>query len=302
MNQFRIFTIGETVMDIIFQNNRATTSTPGGSMLNSAISLSRLGCKTTFISEAGNDFCGQIIKQFLQENEIDTTFFFLSETGKTIISMAFLDEQKESHYDFYRTLEPLEIQEKIPEFTVNDWLLFGSFYSISETKRKRIISLLTSIKQKGGKIFYDPNIRTSHCPLSENEMHWVLENISFADIVRGSNEDFRNLFGSDDTECIYQQVSAHGCHNLFITKGSQGSVYKGEGISVTVPALPITPVSLIGAGDTFNAGLIFNILKLIENDYSLNIILKTKVQQIMEAASNLSAQVCMSMNNYITVK
>ncbi len=63
----RIFCIGETVFDIIFQGTQPVAGKAGGSMLNSAVSMGRMDLPVYFISEYGNDPLGQHIDNFLKK-------------------------------------------------------------------------------------------------------------------------------------------------------------------------------------------------------------------------------------------
>ena len=69
----KVIGIGETVLDIIFRNDKPIGAVPGGSVFNGIISLGRAGIPTTFISEAGNDRLGRQIIRFLETNGVDAT-------------------------------------------------------------------------------------------------------------------------------------------------------------------------------------------------------------------------------------
>jgi fructokinase len=76
-----------------------------------------------------------------------------------------------------------------------DVVLFGSFYSLDPAVHDKIISFVRKSKENGAIIIYDPNIRRNHLTEVIELMQNVGENISLAHIVRGSNEDFLNLYG-----------------------------------------------------------------------------------------------------------
>ena len=67
----KIIGIGETIMDIIFQDNQPTAAVPGGSVFNGVVSLARLGLPVTMLSETGNDRVGRQILDFMTANGID---------------------------------------------------------------------------------------------------------------------------------------------------------------------------------------------------------------------------------------
>ena len=96
MSQRVIYTIGETLLDIIFINNEPTTAKPGGSSLNSSVSLGRMDVPVSFISEWGTDKVGNLIDEFLKDNHVNTENVYRYNDAQTIIAMAFLDEN--SHF------------------------------------------------------------------------------------------------------------------------------------------------------------------------------------------------------------
>ncbi|MCL2510811.1 MAG: carbohydrate kinase [Bacteroidales bacterium] len=286
-----IFTLGESVLDIIFEDGRVVASTPGGAMLNTAVSLGRLGCKVSHISELSDDLCGNLILNFLRENGVNTDFLTVHPSGKTTLAIAFLNKQKDAEYNFYRSEPSYLSPTPTPSFTAGDLLMFGSFYSLNPQNRSKVLKIITAAKEIGALVLYDPNIRKAHCPLSAQEKEWVLENISLSDIVRGSDEDFKNVLGTDNFAAIYDMVQQRGCRHLFLTKGAGGSFYKNGDLELHVPAKALQPISTIGAGDTFNAGLLYGI--------SSGSLLPIHAEKIMKTAVEMASEVCMSRENYI---
>jgi fructokinase len=128
-----IYAIGEIVFDIMFKNGQPVAARPGGSMLNSSISLGRSGLPVNFIGTCGKDKTGDLISAFLEENNVGRTFLH-HENSKSIIALAFLDKDNNASYDFYKG----EDTEKCLNFHSpgeQDIILFGSFYSISSPTR-----------------------------------------------------------------------------------------------------------------------------------------------------------------------
>lgn len=123
----KVFGIGETILDIIFRNDQPQKAVPGGSVFNGLISLGRLNVPVSFISELGNDRVGDMIRDFMEDNHITTEFVDRFPDGKSPISLAFLDDDKNANYIFYKDypaqrLEvPLPKIEKDRDFRV--WLL-----------------------------------------------------------------------------------------------------------------------------------------------------------------------------------
>jgi fructokinase len=133
-------------------------------------------------------------------------------------------------------------------------------------------------------------------------MHLVEENISLADIVRGSDEDFENLFGLNDNEEIFKRIQMSGCLSLVLTRGKLGSNLFSEDIRLSLPAKNIAVVSTIGAGDAFNAGIIFG---LIKNGMTVNDLVNITQEQWIEILGfgvTFASDVCQSFDNYISIE
>lgn len=67
----KVIGIGETVLDIIFRENKPVNAVPGGSTFNALVSLGRAGIPVTFISDVGDDKVGRFIVNFLKDNGVD---------------------------------------------------------------------------------------------------------------------------------------------------------------------------------------------------------------------------------------
>ena len=92
----KVIGIGETVLDIIFKNDRPIGAVPGGSVFNGIISLGRAGVSTTFIGEAGNDRVGRRTTDFLRANGVNADNINVYPGSKSPISLAFLDDNNDA--------------------------------------------------------------------------------------------------------------------------------------------------------------------------------------------------------------
>lgn len=127
----QIYTIGETVYDIIYDSTgKIQKGVPGGAMLNTSVSLGRMKLPVSLITEIGNDSIGDIIAEFLNRNSVNTTYIYRFDEGKTAISLAFLTEEKDAAYSFYKQYPEKRLDQNIPEFQNGDLVLFGSFFSL----------------------------------------------------------------------------------------------------------------------------------------------------------------------------
>ena len=296
----KIFGIGETILDIIFQNNQPYKAVPGGSVFNGLITLGRMGLPVTFISELGNDRVGDIIRDFMQDSHLTTEFVDCFPNGKSPLSLAFLDEDKNAHYIFYKDYPAQRLEVPLPAIEPDDIFIFGSYYSLNPALRPRMVEFLQYARERKAILYYDPNFRKAHAHEAILLKATVLENLEFADIVRGSDEDFQNLFGKTDTREVYQDHVKLYCDRLLSTRGANGVDLCTRQFTCHFDAPRIHSVSTIGAGDNFNAGILYGLLKYdIRRDDLPDIDMETW-GKIVRHGMDLAAEVCQSYDNYVS--
>ena len=180
----KVIGIGETILDIIFRGNQPSAAVPGGSVFNGIVSLGRMGIKVGFISETGNDRVGNIILQFMRENNIPTDHVNVFPDGKSPVSLAFLNEQSDAEYIFYKDYPKQRLDVLYPKLEEDDIVMVGSYYALNPVLREKILELLDQAREKKAIIYYDPNFRSSHKNEAMKLAPTIIENLEYADIVR----------------------------------------------------------------------------------------------------------------------
>lgn len=297
----KVFNIGDTVLDIIFKNNKPVEARPGGAMLNTAISLSRLNIKVHLIADIAEDVVGKIIEDFLIENGISSKYLtrYQSDMAKSRIALAFLDDDNNANYSFYKIRKSGKAFLNVPEINENDIVLFGSFFGIKQEIREDLLKILHLAKQQKAIIIYDPNFRKAHLGLKDHVLDFLNENMELSDIVKGSDEDFDNIYDLKTAPEVFEKLKNSNCKNFIYTANKFGVWTKTPTINQYYPARDIEPVSTIGAGDTFNAGIIYSIIKnniLYQDINKISFELWTK---LINTAIDFSSSVCMSYDNYL---
>lgn len=296
----KVIGIGETILDIIFKNDQPHAAVPGGSVFNGLVSLGRLNVPVLFISEVGNDHVGDIIRNFMVENHISTDYIDRFPSGKSPISLAFLDDRNNANYTFYKDYPAQRLEVSLPPINEDDILVFGSYYSLNPALRERMVELLNHAREKKAIIYYDPNFRKAHAHEAIRLASTVLENLEYADIVRGSDEDFFNLYGKKEAEQVYNDHIRFYCRRFITTHGEKGVHLFTETLDEHFEVPQIQPVSTIGAGDNFNAGIIYGLLKHNVRYADLPNLDKTTWEKIICTGMELASEVCQSYDNYIS--
>jgi fructokinase len=297
----KIYGIGETVFDIIFKNEKPQAAKAGGAMLNSTVSLGRIGLPVSFISEYAGDNVGKIIDNFLSENGVGTGYVDHYKDGKTKLALAFLNERNDASYTFYQDYPEKRLSIDLPVISKDDIILYGSIYSITGEIRKKFMNLITKAKENDAIVIYDPNFRPSHSSDLETLMPMIIENMQAAKLVRGSNEDFKNIFGANTPDEAWKVVRKY-CNCLVYTANSEGVYVRTISYSGKFGVKAINPISTIGAGDNFNAGMMAAIyLNQITSD-KLDKMGEEDWAKVISMGIDFATNVCLSYENYISLE
>ena len=294
--------IGETVLDIIFRDEQPIHALPGGSTFNAIISLSRAGMKTSFIGETGNDRVGRMIIKFLKDNGCNTDSVNVYPDSKSPLSLAFLNERNDAEYIFYKDHPNDRLDFTFPEVNADDIVLYGSYYALNPVIRPQVKGFLDYAKERGAILYYDVNFRASHqhevMKLTPN----LLENFELADIVRGSSEDFQILFKKDDPDVVYRSQIMFYTKKFIYTQAAQPVELRADGgLKKQYPVEPIETVSTVGAGDNFNAGFIYGLIRCgITRREIESGLQEEQWDEVMRCAQQFSRETCKSLYNYIS--
>lgn len=298
----KVIGIGETVLDIIFKDNKPVEAVPGGSTFNAIISLGRCGVNASFISEAGNDRVGDYIIKFLRENGVNADNVSTFPDSKSPVSLAFLNTKNDAEYIFYKDHPHDQLEFTYPDIQPDDIVIFSSYYAVNPVIRPQVLGLLDYARSHGAIIYYDVNYRPAHKDDVIRITPNLLENLDYADIVRGSNEDFTTLYKKDEADKVYNAEISFYCKQFIYTQGSQPvEVRGGKDFKKSYPVHNTNIVSTIGAGDNFNAGFIFGMLKYgITRDDLLRGLTEEQRDKAINCGLDFSADCCKDIFNYVS--
>jgi len=294
------YTLGESLLDVIFDGLEQVVAKPGGSMLNTAVSLARMNLPVTHISELGDNEVAKLMLEFLNKNGVITDYIRQYPEQNTSMALAFLDQRKKPTYQFINGYPPLRTLSEIPAFNANDYLLFGSMYSISQAIRPDILRCVHKAGEAGSLIMYDPNIRHKHHLEDAHLKTSMMENLKLADIIKASDEDCANLFGEAATAEYLKQIRQINKNALIcITLGEKGALASLNNRFVTVKAVETRVVSTIGAGDAFSAGVLYQANKLQINTRNISQLSEKELLSLLQSGTTTAARVCATYDNYV---
>ena len=296
----KVIGIGETILDILFRDGQPQAAVPGGSVYNAVISLGRMGQNVTFISETGNDRVGEMILANMRENGVDTANVNVFPEGKSPVSLAFLNERNDAEYIFYKDYPRQRLEVNMPEISSDDIIMIGSYFAITPVLRDKVKELLDRARDAGAIIYYDVNFRSTHANEAIKLMPTIIENFEYADILRGSTEDFQNMFRQSDADKVYSNHVGFYCPNFICTDADGDVRLRTKHVCKNYPVTPLKAVSTIGAGDNFNAGVVYGLLKYRVRRADLAELTEADWDAIIRCGMDFSADVCKSVSNSVS--
>jgi fructokinase len=266
----------------------------GGSPFNVAIGLRRLGVDVQYMGGLSRDPLGIRLHQLLENEGVGTQYVKRS-NAPTTLAMVALDAHGHPHYDFRgagcadRTLEP----DDLPVLDENvSGIHVGSYSLVVEPIGN---TLLTLARREQGRrlITLDPNVRLNVEPDVELWRGRVASFALLADVVKVSDEDLKLLYpGRDLDECASAWLGNH-CQLVIVTRGSAGAQVYTRTAQWSIPAYPSSVQDTVGAGDTFQAALIAQLVNAGRTrEERLNALTRDTLRQMMDFASAASAITC----------
>jgi fructokinase len=259
-----ILVCGEALVDLFVNENPNAEPTAritlGGSPMNVAIGLARLGEKVAFCGGISSDRFGLALRQKLLSEHVDPDFIIPSDR-LTTISVVTTDSSGQPTYSFHgegkadREVHDAMTPQSLPD-EVNA-LTFGS-YTLAVAPVAD--SYLALARREAGKkvISIDPNLRLNVTPDIEDWKQRFDGFLALADIVKASEEDIALVYGEDaGIDEIAAKWFASGPSIILITHGANGATgYLKSGGKISVPGKRIKVVDTVGAGDTFHAAIL----------------------------------------------
>ena len=292
-----IFTIGEALIDFIPEQKgvglKAVNSfykSPGGAPANVAATAAKLGAKSYFIGKLGADAFGDFLVETLATVGVGIDYIQRTEVANTALAFVSLKEDGERDFSFYRSpsadmlLEEKEINSEW--FHLGDILHFCSVSLVDAPVRKAHLAAIKAVKEAGGIISFDPNIRL---PLWKDHIEYknVIHNfLVYADILKISEDEIEFITGVKDEKIAIQWLLSLGLKILLITRGKNGvSAYYNDQ-EITVPGYSVSVADTTGAGDAFIGSFIY---KLSISTVDINHISKDEMKEILSFSNAVAA-------------
>lgn len=272
-----ILSCGECLIDMLPRQTTAEEDAfapfPGGAVMNTAIALGRLGAPAGFFSGISNDLFGEMLISSLSASKVDTSLALRSDRPTTLAFVRLVDGQ--ASYAFYdeatagRMIEPSEL----PDIPAETQAMFFGGISLAAEPCASTYQTLMLREAEHRVTMIDPNIRPSFITDEAQYRERIASMMRAADIVKLSDEDLDWMAGDQDPQSYALELLDNGPSLICITEGSKGARGITKEIEVFAPATKVEVVDTVGAGDTFNAGVLANL-------YQNSLLTKEKVASL----------------------
>ncbi|WP_300034977.1 carbohydrate kinase [uncultured Roseobacter sp.] len=230
----------------------------GGAVFNTAIALGRLGVKPGFLTGLSRDLFGEVLGTALSESDVDFSQSVLSDLPTTLAFVRLTNGH--ATYTFYdentagRSLSP----DNLPALPDNvETLYFGGISLISEPCADFYAGLALREADRRA-IVMDPNIRAGFIRDEARYRARLDKMIARTDVLKVSDEDLEWILpGPGPIGEKAQAIQQKGPSVVIVTRGGEGaSAWVADGSHVDVAARKVQVADTVGAGDTFNAGVL----------------------------------------------
>lgn len=255
-----ILCCGEALIDMLpretTRGESAFAPYSGGAVFNTAIALGRLGTPVEFFTGLSSDLFGDMLRQTLAESGVGTRYSPLSARPTTLAFVKLTNGQ--AKYVFYdentagRMLSVADLPALGEEVSA---MLFGAISLIPEPCGSAYEALMR--REHGRRVtMLDPNIRPNFIPDAAAHRARMMRMVAMADIVKLSDEDLSWFGEAGSPDDIARRWLALGPKLVLVTRGGDGATGYTPTATVKVPARRVEVVDTVGAGDTFNAGVL----------------------------------------------
>ncbi|AZO16006.1 MULTISPECIES: carbohydrate kinase [unclassified Mesorhizobium] len=255
-----ILCCGEALIDMLpritTEGEAAFAPYVGGAVFNSAIALGRLGAPAGFFSGLSSDLFGGQFRDALGASKVSSTYAHTSPRPTTLAFVRLTNGQ--ATYTFYdeNTAGRMLTIEDLPKLgTEIEAMLFGAISLISEPAGSAYEEFMRR-EHESRVMMLDPNIRPNFIPDKAKHLRRIREMMAMADIVKLSDEDLKWFDEAGSHEDVVRNWLDRGPKLIVVTHGSEGAVGYSKAHKVTVMPQKVKVVDTVGAGDTFNAGIL----------------------------------------------
>lgn len=283
-----IAVIGENVIDIFSEADGRFVAKTGGSPLNLAIACALQQVPVNYLSPLSSDAFGDAFRQLLQSSGVRAGFPLAS---KAPSSLAFvrIDAQGQPSYSLYRqgiADRDYSAEQLIAAFPADCRILHTGSLALEPQDATKLLPVLQAAKQRGIRLSVDINVRLQFVSNVDAYRAVIEQVLTLADYIKASDEDLAALYPALSLHDAVEKIRALAPSALLaLTCGVEGaSLYLGTQVISQAVIQPTVFIDTVGAGDTFFANLLVQLLQLHAENQELTAVDLTLCQHALKRA------------------
>ncbi|MDE5440970.1 carbohydrate kinase [Bradyrhizobium sp. CSA207] len=261
-----LISCGDALIDFVptrsGDGREAAMPAVGGSCLNVAIGMARLGAPTGFVGGISTDMFGRMIADHAASSNVELGLATRSDHQTTLAFVRIV--AGESHYAFYdaeTATRSWTYRRGTIAFDTVEALHVGSTTLVNDRGAAETKALIADA-QASSTISFDPNCRPNLVRDKPAYLERMAEFARHADLIKMSDVDFAYLYGEEHWQQRASTLLEQGTSLVVITRGNNGAIaWHAEAGQIEVAAPQVEIADTIGAGDSFQAALLFALHK-----------------------------------------
>lgn len=279
--------MGESLTDIVVRPGGETAEHPGGSPMNVAVALGRLGHPSHLLTRIGTDARGAAIREHVEHSGVQLTPGSIGERP-TSTARAMLKADGSADYTFDLTWDP--DPRGLPDAV--DAVHTSSIAAVLDPGAATVAAVLAQYGPTAT-LSYDPNARPDLMGDPTRTRVLVEALIARCHVVKSSDEDVEWLYGTDDVEDVVSSWRDLGPTLTVLTRGGDGAVGFTAAGRIQTPSVRVDVADTVGAGDTFSAGILHALAERdllgAERAEALASCPRDEMERVLAEASRLAA-------------
>ncbi|MEM7067608.1 MAG: carbohydrate kinase [Pseudomonadota bacterium] len=239
----------------------------GGSPFNVAIGISRLSGNSALLTGVSNDLLGQRLVSMLKRESVSTEYLVRS-GNRTTLSLVGIEPDGQPNYVFYGlgsadcSLEAVELPNIGNDISA---LHFGSYSLVVKPVADAFSKLLHTCGDRF--VSVDPNVRLNVEPEIDIWRERILEYAGKANLLKISVEDLESLYPKTSKESKAADWISQGIDLVIVTDGGNAvSAWSKSSETAYITPRAAKVVDTVGAGDSFQAALLYRLAKSGKGD------------------------------------
>jgi fructokinase len=266
----------------------------GGSCLNIAVGMARLGAPAGFVGGISTDLFGRMIADHAAASEVDLRYATRSDHETTLAFIRTIaGEPQYAFYDEATASRSWMYRRGFIAFDQIEAIHVGSTTLTHDSGAAQALAMVEDAR-RSLTISFDPNCRPNLVTDKRRYVDRMDVFASLANIVRMSDVDFEYLYGASDHAARAKSLVEAGASLVVVTRGIKGAqAWHKQAGAVEVAAPVVDVVDTIGAGDSFQAALLFALRAIGRiGPASLAQLTSDELGRVLSFASHCAAVTC----------